>query len=627
MINKSKRFGSNGKKKGFVADDSNVTLRDQRLVIPINPEAKDSVKGVIYDESATGQTIYIEPQEIFELNTSLQHLYFDEKKEIYHILRQFTDQLMPYIKTLLLIIDEITYLDVLKAKYLWSTDNNAIIPEITDEPEINLINAYHPYLNHVLTTHNKKIVPLTINLTQNNRFLIISGPNAGGKSVVLLTVATMQWMVQCAIPITAHEGSRLYIFSHIFMDMGDNQSLENEISTYASHLLNMKYILENSNDKSLILMDEMGTGTEPIMGGTIAELVLERLYQNNCFAIVTTHFHNLKLLPMRYPAMQNAALLFDTDTMSPTYILSQGIPGNSFTLEIAQKVGFPQDIINKAQNQLGDNRIETEKLLVFLENERKKLEEQKKQLELAENFVAELIKKYQDNLEFQKKKQNYFIKKTKGEIDEIFSKSNKLIENTIREIKESNAEKNKVKDIRKKLEKEKNTIDKKLEKMLVADTIKEEEKIEFEVGHLVKIKLTGEVGEIIRISENQLNVVVNNKIIQLPISAVDYIDKNEQYINKKIKVNLVSRTESFNTVLDIRGCRADEAINKLDKYIDQALLIGVPRVYIIHGKGYGILRKAVRDYLKDLTHLLNFENEVEERGGDGITVVNFTNQK
>jgi DNA mismatch repair protein MutS2 len=385
----------------------------------------------------------------------------------------------------------------------------------------------------------------------------------------------------------------------------------------------MKFIIDNADDKSLIIMDELGTGTEPIMGGTIAELVIEELYKKNSFAIITTHFHNLKLLPMKYSQMQNAAMLFDNDTFSPTFILSQGIPGNSFTLEIAHKVGLPEDIIEKAKTQLGDNRIETEKLLVFLENEKRKIEEQKNQLTIAQNFVTDLIKKYKDNIEFQKKKQNYLAKKTKNEIDEIFDKSNKIIENTIREIRESNADKEKVKNARKELESEKKIINEKIDKLFIDNDPSEDKKTIFNVGQLVKIKLTGEIGEIIRISENQLTLVADNKILQISADAVEVLDKKLETDTKKIKVNIVSRTENFSTTLDIRGDSVENAINKLDKYLDQALLIGVPKVYIIHGKGYGILRKAVREYLKGFSNLLNFENEADNRGGDGITVISF----
>jgi DNA mismatch repair protein MutS2 len=616
-------IAKNWLKQGIIADDANITIRDHRLVIPINPEAKDTIKGIIIDESATGQTIYVEPQEVFELNAALQRLYIDEKKEIYRILRTFTDELIPHINKLLQIIDEIAYVDVIKAKYLWSIEYDATIPVISNVPQIILKNAYHPYLHNILKEHNKKIVPLNLTISNENRFVIISGPNAGGKSVVLLTVAIIQWMSQCAIPITAGEGSRIGLFHKIFMDMGDNQSIKDELSTYASHLLNMKFIIDNADDKSLIIMDELGTGTEPIMGGTIAELVIEELYKKNSFAIITTHFHNLKLLPMKYSQMQNAAMLFDNDTFSPTFILSQGIPGNSFTLEIAHKVGLPEDIIEKAKTQLGDNRIETEKLLVFLENEKRKLEEQKNQLSIAQNFVTDLIKKYKDNIEFQKKKQNYLAKKTKNEIDEIFDKSNKIIENTIREIRESNADKEKVKNARKKLESEKKIINEKINKLFIDNDPSEDKKTIFNVGQLVKIKLTGEIGEIIRISENQLTLVADNKILQISADAVEVLDKKLETDTKKIKVNIVSRTENFSTTLDIRGDSVENAINKLDKYLDQALLIGVPKVYIIHGKGYGILRKAVREYLKGFSNLLNFENEADNRGGDGITVISF----
>lgn len=616
-------IAKNWQKQGIIADDANITIRDHRLVIPITPEAKDTIKGIIIDESATGQTIYVEPQEVFELNSALQRLYIDEKKEIYHILRTFTDELIPHIDKLLLIIDEIAYFDVIKSKYLWSIEYDATIPVISDIPQITLKNAYHPYLYSILKEHNKKIVPLNLTISNENRFVIISGPNAGGKSVVLLTVAIIQWMSQCAIPITASEGSSIGLFHKIFMDMGDNQSIKDELSTYASHLLNMKFIIDNADDNSLIIMDELGTGTEPIMGGTIAELVIEELYKKNSFAIITTHFHNLKLLPMKYSQMQNAAMLFDNETFNPTFILSQGIPGNSFTLEIAHKVGLPDKIIEKAKTQLGDNRIETEKLLVFLENEKRKLEEQKNQLYIAQNFVTDLIKKYQENIEFQKKKQNYLAKKTKNEIDEIFDKSNKIIENTIREIRESNADREKVKNVRKELESEKKSINEKINNLFVDKDTSEDQKTIFNVGQLVKIKLTGEIGEIIRISDNQLTLVVDNKILQINADAVEALNKKLENDTKRIKVNIVSRTENFSTTLDIRGNTVEDAINKLDKYLDQALLIGVPKVYIIHGKGYGILRKAVREYLKGFTHLLNFENEAENRGGDGITVISF----
>lgn len=614
------------KDKGIIEESINLSIRSGRLVIPLPAAKKRIIKGVILDESSTGQTTFVEPIEIFELNNSIQDLEHEEKREINRILIAITDEIRPLS---LEIIENAAFLgliDFIKAKSTLAIEHNANIVSYSNEQQLSLVAARHPVLETSLKKQGKYIVPLTIELNPDERIMIISGPNAGGKSVAMKTAGLMQYMFQCGFLIPAGEGSILFTFDKIFCDIGDQQSIENDLSTYSSHLLNMKNFLEQANSNSLVLIDEFGSGTEPESGAAIAEAVLNGLNEKSVFGIITTHYFNLKMFASNNDGLINAAMLFDKALLRPQYILKIGKPGSSFALEIASSIGLPQDILNAAGENIGQGRIEMEKMVQDLENEKLKLEERRRELSLAEDFVNELVQKYEGLNRSLQEKREKIIRKAEREAEMKLDRANALIEKTIREIKESGAEQQKSKKIRKDFDKNKLDIfgdnNKALEPLPLKKSSKKEKKpaIPSEVGEIVRLENGFEEGEIIEIKGKKAKVLFKHAQLEIALEKLIKIDpKNEKKSSPKAKIIIEEKT--LPTTLDLRGKRADEALVEMDKYIDQAILLGVHSFSILHGKGQGILRKIIRDQLSDYREILRFEDANSDAGGEGITEV------
>lgn len=614
------------KEKGVVEEDINLSIRSGRLVIPLPAAKKRIIKGVVLDESATGQTAFVEPIEIFELNNSIQDLEHEEKNEIKRILIAVTNEIRPLSAEILENAAFLGLIDFIKGKASLALEQNANIVTYSKQQQFSLVAARHPVLEASLKKQGKYIVPLTLELNPDERIMIISGPNAGGKSVAMKTAGLMQYMFQCGFLIPAGEGSILFTFDKIFCDIGDQQSIENDLSTYSSHLLNMKNFLENAGNESLVLIDEFGSGTEPESGAAIAEAVLNGLNKKSVFGIITTHYFNLKMFASNNDGLVNAAMLFDNTLLRPQYILKSGKPGSSFALEIASSIGLPQDILNASGENIGQGRIEMEKMVQDLENEKIKLEDRRKELSLAEDFVNELIQKYENLNKSLLDKRDRIIRKAELEAETKLDKANALIEKTIREIKESGAEQQKSKKIRKDFDKEKLDIsgesNKALEQLPLKKSNRIDEKpiIPSKIGDIVRLENGHDEGEIIEIKGKKAKVLFSHA--QLEIALEKLIKVNPKKDKKTTpKAKMIIEEKALSTTLDLRGKRADEALIELDKYIDQALLLSIHSFSILHGKGQGILRKIIRDQLSDYREILRFEDAPSDAGGEGITVV------
>ena len=631
------------KNSGWTQSNTEITIRNNRAVIPISATHKRKIKGFIHDKSSTGLTIFIEPTELFETNNEIKELEFAEKREIIKILKDFTDFLRPFIFDLENSYHFLGLIDFIQAKAKLSLKIGAVKPIITNKPYINWIDAKHPllYLSH--KSQNKKIEPLTISLDAQKRILIISGPNAGGKSVCLKTVGLLQYMLQCGLLVPMKELSETGIFNKIFIDIGDEQSLENDLSTYSSHLLNIKYFLDNSDDKTLFLIDEFGTGTEPRLGGAIAEACLEKLNSKNALGIVTTHYSNLKLLPEKENGIINGAMLFDLKKLQPLYKLKLGKPGSSFTFEIADKIGLSKEIIEKASEKVGKKQLDFDKQLIELEIEKNELLKKNAELKEADEFLSKIIEKYENlNKELKKSKEN-ILTKAKQEAKEILDNSNKLIERTIKDIKEAQASKGKTKELREKIEKQKEIIKieskpkpaqkiiipKKLPKKKTAEPI---EQTPIEIGNNVRIISQNIVGEVVEIRDEKAVIIFRNKKFSVPLKSLEKIKKTSykkdkpfgpKNHNRNIIDGLNIKMANFKTNIDLRGKRAIEALSLIQKYIDDAILLNISEVTILHGTGNGILRNVIREYLSTIEEIKSFKDEHIERGGQGITVVKF----
>jgi len=618
----------NLKDKGIVEEDINLSIRNGRLVIPMPAAKKRAIKGVVLDESATGQTAFVEPIEIFELNNSIQDLEHEEKREIKRILIAITDEIRPLSSEILKNAAFLGFLDFIKAKAQLAINQSANAVIVSNEKRLVLVNARHPVLESSLKKQGRYIVPLNLELNPEERIMLISGPNAGGKSVAMKTAGLMQYMFQCGFLIPAGEGSEMFAFDNIFSDIGDQQSIENDLSTYSSHLLNMKNFLENANSNSLILIDEFGSGTEPESGGAIAEAVLNGLNNKEVFGIITTHYFNLKMFASNNEGLVNAAMLFDNERLRPQYVLKSGKPGSSFALEIASAIGLPKNILNAAGENIGQGRIELENMVQDLENEKHKLEERRRELSMAEDFVNELIQKYEGLNKSILDKRDRIIRKAEHDAERKLDKANALIEKTIREIKESGAEQQKSKKIRKDFEKEKLEIsggkEPELEQLPLMKTGKREDKkiTPSAKGDMVRLENGNELGEVIEIKGKKAKVAFSHAQLEISLDKLVKVDqKKAQKIAPRAKVMIEEK--KLAATLDLRGKRADEALDELDKFIDQALLLGVRSFSILHGKGHGILRKIIRDQLHDYRDILRYEDAHIDAGGDGITEVKF----
>lgn len=618
------------KNSGWTDSTAEMTIRDGRPVIPVRAADKRALRGFIHDESATGQTVYIEPAEIFETNNEIKELEYAERREINKILLAFTKILRPEIPNLTMAWRLLGLLDFIRAKAILSHEYNCVIPELTDEPMFDWIEARHPLLEQKLKGQGKQITPLDLKLGNDNRILVISGPNAGGKSVCLKTIGLIQYMLQCGLAIPVKVDSKCGVFHDMFIDIGDEQSLENDLSTYSSHLINMKELLEHGDERTLFLIDEFGTGTEPQLGGAIAEAILLKMNEKNSFGVVTTHYANLKLLADNHPGIVNGAMLFDTRYLQPLYVMMIGKPGSSFAFEIAKKIGFPNEILDSAAEISGREHLDFDQQLQQLEIEKKEVRKKEYELKVADKLLDEIVTKYKNHLAEIEKKKKQLLHEANKEAQALIDGANAKIERTIREIKEAQAEKNRTKELREELkEMKQNLVDeeKNLSKQLKAEEKEELANLDLKVGDTVCINELEVVGELLEISDTDVTIqfggvrlrTTADKLRKISRSQARKAQQNPSYLRKSIMNDINEKAQKFNLTLDVRGQRGDEAVDNVAKYIDEANLLSIKEVSILHGKGNGILRKLIREYLSKQQCVQSFNDASLETGGTGIT--------
>ena len=615
------------KTAGWVDPKAELTVRDGRLVIPVKAGDKRAIRGFIHDESATGQTVYIEPAEIFDTSNEIKELEYAERREIHRILMAFTRLLRPYLSELRKAWHLLGELDFIRAKALLANEIGGVKPELLDTPYINWQQARHPLLEQKLKAQGKQVVPLDLQLNEKERILVISGPNAGGKSVCLKTTGLLQYMLQCGLMPPMRVDSQCGLFESLFIDIGDEQSILDDLSTYSSHLINMKALLEQADGKTLFLIDEFGTGTEPQLGGAIAEAILLELNKKQAFGMVTTHYANLKLLADNHEGIVNGAMLFDTRFMQPMYIMMTGKPGSSFAFEIAKKIGFPRQILDDAANITGDQHLKFEKQLQQLEVDKKAIRKKEQDLRIADQLLTEVVEKYKGLLAELEGKKKQYLRDAAAEAQELIQRANSQIERTIREIKEAQAEKTKTKEIRQNLEKTKEEIAQKARE--VAEQKKKEEgEVVLKVGDTVCIEEMQVVGEILALSETDATILFDSIRLRTSPDKLRKVSRAEARKTQRrwqngITEDLSEKAEHFELTLDVRGHRAEEALDIVDKYLDEAKLLSIKEVSILHGKGNGILRKLIREKLSHNHDVERFCDASLETGGTGITRVYF----
>lgn len=606
----------------WVADGS-LTIRDGRMCIPVLAENKRKLRGFIHDESASGQTVYIEPEEVFTLNNKLRDLEFDKRREIIRILIALTNDLRPYTPLLLSYHGFLTKLDFVRAKALFAIEVEADMPVLIKEAKTKLINARHPLLYLSFKAEKKTVVPLNIHINEGMRIILVSGPNAGGKSVCMKTVGLLQLMVQSGLLIPVHESSEVGIFDNIFADIGDDQSIESDLSTYSAHLTKMRYFVAHATPKSLVLIDEFGTGTDPQFGGPMAEAVLEVLNNKKVRGVITTHYSNLKLFAGNTPGLENASMLFDNDKMKPLYVLEIGKPGSSYAFEIAQNIGLQKEVLELARAKTGTNQNRIDSLLVDLEREKKQIYDTKLHLSNQQNKVKNLVAENEKLKLFLDENKKILIKEAKLEAQAIIKNANKLVENTIAEIKDKQADKEVTKQLRQNLQ-----------KVMVQNQVKEEKKPEvvvplntpIEVGDWVQLNNSETTGQVLEINRDNLvvalgdlrSVLKKNRVYKISNKQAKKAAQSNSYTG-----SISEAISSFNAELDLRGMRGDDALHEVEKYLDKSIMMGFPFIKLIHGKGDGILRKLIREYLKKYSQVNRVEDEHADRGGDGITYVYF----
>ncbi len=638
--------------EGIVDADTVASVRNGRGVIPVSAYDKRRIKGLIHDQSASGKTVFIEPEEIVGINNDIIELEFEEKREILKILTQFADNIRPYIDELLVSNDFLGEIDFLRAKALFGNYHNSIIPVISENPLIIWKQAVHPLLSRTFEKlPDREVIPLDIQLDNKNRILVISGPNAGGKSVCLKTVGLLQYMIQCGLTIPVKEGSETGIFRDILIDIGDEQSIENDLSTYSSHLINMKYFLKNSREKSLVLIDEFGTGTEPMLGGSIAEAILGELNRKGVFGVLTTHYTNLKHFASLTDGIINGAMAFDNHLMQPLFHLDIGKPGSSFAFEIGRKIGLPEEILNDASRKAGVENIKYDRHLKDIARDKRYWEKKRQNIRHHEKKLEKLIEEYEKELSGVKAVSKEIISKAKDEAQNLLKESNRIIENTIRQIKESQAEKEKTKDIRKQLEEfrynvtgesgiEESEAEKKVAAMAKkAKKYKSKEKSTgtkdqetkekpLEVGDAVRMIDTMAAGEILEMKGKMVLIESGSYRFQVSKERIERISRAELrksqksgQVAREVDPVLSQRKLNFKPEIDIRGVRGEEAIRRVRELIDDAVMVQHKNLRILHGKGNGILRQLVRDYLGTVDIVNSFRDEHVDMGGSGITVV------
>ena len=662
--------------EGIADKDASVSVRDGKLLIPVPAVNKKKVQGFIYDESSSGKTAFIEPAEIVELDNRIKELRFAENREILRILTVFTDFLRPYVPDLLDSAEFLGEMDFIMAKAGLALDMISGMPVLSSTGEMSVRKARHPLLEKALKREKKEIVPLTITLTDQKRILMISGPNAGGKSVCLKTVGLLQYMFQWGMLVPVSESSEMMVFDRIMVDIGDDQSIDNDLSTYSSFLSNMKDILQQADDKTLVLIDEFGSGTEPAAGGAIAEAILAELDRRGTYGVITTHYTNLKLYASRGDThVANGAMMFDVQNIAPLFRLEMGLPGNSFAFELARKMGLPENIVKDAEIRAGDEFVGIERNLRRIARNRKALDEKLEKIRNTDRTLESITDKYQKELlEIRKKKKEILEEATK-EAQEIVAGANRKVENTIKTIKEAQAEKEITREARKELQdfvsaltqkkeqeqKEKDDyierkirqIDARKERERQRKLQRADEKTRKEIeeqaeaqrkleefrnaplkpGEKVRIKSNGMVGEIMKVSAKTVVVNIGNISSKLSPDKVERITSNEYRDAVKdsaprtsrvvIDSSISARKLNFSPELDVRGERLNDALDKVTRYVDDAIMLGIPSVRIIHGKGTGVLREEIQKMLRTMSGVESVSDEHIQFGGTGVTIVSF----
>ncbi len=628
------------KKNGWARDDAEVTIRNGRAVIPMLASDKRKIKGFVHDESKTGQLVYLEPMELFDTNNEIRELEISENYEIQKILLEFTNNIRPDIESLLMAYRYLGTIDFIRAKANFAIRIDAVKPIINNSDEFVWREAKHPLLVLSFKEKDKKVVPLDISLNADNRILIISGPNAGGKSVCLKTVGLLQYMLQCGLLVPMRENSEARLFDDMFVNIGDEQSIENDLSTYSSHLLNIKNFLNKAKDNSLFLIDEFGGGTDPAIGGAIAEASLEKLNQKQAYGVITTHYSNLKAMAKDGNGIINGAMLFDTKELRPLYKLKIGKPGSSFAFEIARKIGLSEDILKRAKHKSGRKEIDLDQRLQEVEYEKEVLDKKQKELEFTDDALRELVEKYELlNSRLQANKQQ-IIYDAKAEAKEILKDANRVIEKSVRDIKESRADSSKLKDIRKIVETKKQEVNKSLEKKPktnLSDVVStKEKKIKTNIKILDDKPVVGDdvrvigqetVGQLEQIkgknalvSFNSLRVSVKyDKLEKVKVKKLKSTSSPNQYSG--IMKEIHKRSVNFKHNIDVRGMRAEEALVFIKNWIDEAILISAKDLEVLHGTGNGILRQIIRDYLSSLREVQSFADAHIDFGGSGKTII------
>lgn len=623
--------------EGYVDKDVAPSMRDGRLVIPVNPSHKRKIKGIVHDESASGKTVFIEPSEVVEANNRIRELESEERREIIKILSDFTNYLRPFLPELLESYEFLAKIDFIQAKASFALFTGGIKPSMENTQIIDWVHAIHPLLDIALKKQSRKLVPLDITLEGNKRILVISGPNAGGKSVCLKTVGLLQYMVQCGILIPLKENSTVGIFDDIFIDIGDEQSIENDLSTYSSHLMNMKYFEKWCNNKSLLLIDEFGSGTEPQIGAAIAEALLDRFNNSGSFGVITTHYQNLKHFANEHEGVVNGAMLYDRHEMKPLFQLSIGNPGSSFAVEIARNIGLPESVISDASEIVGSDYINMDKYIQDISRDKRYWERKRDEIRRERKRLEGVTSKYESDLEEINKQRKEILAEAKKQAEQMLADSNALIEKTVREIKETKADKEKTKLARQKLSsfREKletdvlseNKVDKKSTlKQKVSTSKKESAKNELKPGSFVKLKGQTTHGEVLEIAGKKATVAFGMIKSTVEISKLERVSSNQ--IKKEQKASntrdlLHERKLNFKQDIDVRGMRGDEALQAVMYFIDDAIQLDMMRVRILHGTGTGTLRQIIREYLATVNGVAHFHDEHVQFGGAGITVVDI----
>ena len=662
--------------EGIVDSDAGVSVRDGKMLIPVSAANKKRIPGFIYDESASGKTAFIEPAEVVELDNQIKELKFSEQREIIRILYEFSEFLRPYIPDLVESARYLGEIDFLMAKAQIALDFIAGMPVISENGEMNLRKARHPLLERALKKEKKEIVPLTATLTKDKHILLISGPNAGGKSVCLKTTGLLQYMFQWGMLIPTSETSEMMVFDRIMVDIGDDQSLENDLSTYSSFLVNMKEMLAEADEKTLVLIDEFGSGTEPAAGGAIAEAILCELDRRGAYGVITTHYTNLKLYASSgQTGVVNGAMMFDVKNIAPLFKLEMGLPGNSFAFELARKTGLPESIIKDAEARAGEEFVGIERNLRKIARNRKALDEKLERIRHTDKTLENITDKYQKELLQIKQMKKEILDQAHKEAEEIVKKANRQVESTIKTIRETQAEKSATQEARKELqgflgvltarkeqeekdredyiEKKIKQLDERRERRMkrkeqkaddkaqqeLREQMAEKERMEafrsapLKAGEKVRIKENGMVGEVTKVSAKAVMIAVGNISTKLPHDKVERITSNEfksavketsrPVSTIKVDTSINERKLNFSTELDVRGERLNDAVEKVVRYVDDAIMVGVSSVRIIHGKGTGVLRDELQKMLRTMPGVASVRDEHIQFGGTGVTIVNF----